>query len=198
VAGPQAIAPHFERYGICLVAPSMLLLARGLVWWMDESPWPQLSRRAVLVGGWLWLVSFDANYFVFMRQTGGESHVAFRTAAVEPKLQTLELVRAMRDPSRTATIVCRSWWTYWPIAYLTAGTDDLGVMTLEQWSGIAHDSRPDQAWFVEFVDEAASAPPSVSGFSGDLAGLPRQTIRDYCGRPLIVVSGPRANSSHHD
>ncbi len=28
VAGPEAIAPHFERYGICLVAPAVLVAAR--------------------------------------------------------------------------------------------------------------------------------------------------------------------------
>ena len=33
----EAIAPHFERYGICLVAPASLVLARGLSWWLEPA-----------------------------------------------------------------------------------------------------------------------------------------------------------------
>ena len=34
IAGPQALSPHFERYGMCLIAPGCLLGALGLTWWL--------------------------------------------------------------------------------------------------------------------------------------------------------------------
>ena len=36
VAGPAAIAPHFERYGMCLVAPGGVLLALGWSYWLGS------------------------------------------------------------------------------------------------------------------------------------------------------------------
>ena len=35
LAGPAALGPHFERYGVCLIAPGVLLLALGWRAWLQ-------------------------------------------------------------------------------------------------------------------------------------------------------------------
>lgn len=37
-AGPDAIRPHTERWGLCLIVPGTLLLARGVAAWIDSPP----------------------------------------------------------------------------------------------------------------------------------------------------------------
>ena len=93
VAGPEAIAPHVERYGICLIGPGALIVARGLGWWVEQAE-PHGRRWAVVlaVAAWLWPASFAVNYFQCFLATGGLSHYAFRTAAVEPKQAALQYV----------------------------------------------------------------------------------------------------------
>ena len=38
VAGPQALRPHAERWGLCLIVPGTLFLARGLTAWIEWMP----------------------------------------------------------------------------------------------------------------------------------------------------------------
>ena len=114
VAGPAALAPHFERYGICLVAPVGVLLALGWSYWLGtrepellrlepsppprrrtESGWNLWARAAgvlLAAAAWLWLAYFYRDYFLVFGSTGGTSHVAFRTSAVEPKLAALQTI----------------------------------------------------------------------------------------------------------
>ena len=37
-AGPQALRPHAERWGLCLIVPGTLFLARGLTAWIEWMP----------------------------------------------------------------------------------------------------------------------------------------------------------------
>ena len=93
-AGPQALRPHVERWGLCLIVPGTLVLARGLTC-MDldaedamgddrrsQPPWQAL------------LASFYSNYFGEFARTGGRSHLTYVTAATEPKQQALEHILA--------------------------------------------------------------------------------------------------------
>jgi hypothetical protein len=196
VAGPLAIAPHFERYGICLVAPAMLLLARGLGWWLFEMSSARLARRLIIVAAWLWAASFYCNDFVFFWRTGGESHRTFRTAAIEPKQQALELVLRQRDPARPVRIVCDQWWSYWPIAYLAYGRQRVEVVSREDWTTSPRSPADRETWFVGFVDRDESDASRSTARRVDPVG-PRQIVCDYGGRPLIVVIGPQEKSSQN-
>jgi hypothetical protein len=119
VAGPRAIAPHFERYGICLVAPAALVISRGLVWWIGQGRLTNWSTVvAMSIAAWLWPASFYLNYFEYFRETGGTSHVAFRTAEVEPKQAALDFVLSHCNTERPVRMVCSQWWSYWPVRYL--------------------------------------------------------------------------------
>jgi hypothetical protein len=210
VAGPRAIAPHFERYGICLVAPGALVLARGLTWWIEQ---PGVAGRrattALVLATAIWPTSFAGNYFACFRQTGGLSHATFRTAAVEPKLAALELVRAGRSAQGRVTAVCSSWWLYWPIAYLASDDLNLQVVTSEHCEPSLADENHEalalgaiargagrQTWFIEFAGSDGEA--RVRQAIRDRAlNVNRHVICDSAGRELVSVIGPAENFSQN-
>ena len=200
IAGPAAIGPHSERYGVCLIAPAALVFARGLSWWLDERhAYRRNGAIALAAIAWLWPVTFYLGYFEFIQQTGGQSHRTFRTAAIEPKLQAYELVLAQRDAAKPTTIVCQDWWCYWPIAYLATGDANVQVLTWQEWQdriAAGENSWQDPAWFVEFAgtnDERE--------LTRQLESVQRsvivQTIRDYAGLPLLSLFAPAENSSQN-
>ena len=142
VAGPAAISPHFERYGICLIVPIAVLLASGWSYWLGQGPVSfkagqqavrdtrQRARFAVMVlsaVAWLWLINFYRDYFLVFQTSGGTSHVAFRTAEVEPKQAALDAILAAEGQSNLGLsdkpiwIVADSWWSHWPLAYFAVG-----------------------------------------------------------------------------
>ena len=84
--------------------PAVLVMSRGLAWWLESSQrrrWIGWRRRWAMVAAWLWPVSFYCGYFEFIEQTGGRSHLTFRTAAVEPKLQAFRLIAAEHRNARS-------------------------------------------------------------------------------------------------
>lgn len=200
IAGPAAIAPHSERYGICLIAPAALVFARGMSWWLEERhAYRRRAAIALAAAAWLWPVTFYLGYFEFIHQTGGQSHRAFRTAAVEPKLQAYELMLSAQDSSKPMTIVCQDWWCYWPIAYLAGGNANVYVLTWQEWKDrIAggENGWKDPVWFVEFAgtneEEELTKQLGIHGRSARV-----QTIRDYSGRPLLSLFAPAENSSQN-
>jgi hypothetical protein len=201
VAGPQAIAPHFERYDICLVAPGALVLARGLVYWIDLP-----RRRAggiavpLALAAWLWPASFYVNYFQCLIERGGYSHYTFRTAEIEPKVAAIETIRRMRPADAPAIVVCHQWWNYWPMAYLAFDDPLLRVLTWDEWRALVAGGNPhrsDDTWFVEFsgtLDEL-DARRAARAMSPDVR---RFTIVDFGRRPLIsLVHAPAKFSKNY-
>lgn len=191
VAGPGAIAPHFERYGICLIAPGAVLLSRGLAWWIEPR---HAHARAfawiLLAGACLFPVTFYLGYFDFIERTGGESHMTFRTAPVEPKLAAFRYVREHSDgPAR---IVATEWWNYWPLAYLAAGDDNVYVVSGQPWQtagAMPHDDRLDKTWYVEYAG-GAEEQELLRRLEHAGAKVERHVISDYSGRPVLAVVGP--------
>ncbi|MEX2137648.1 MAG: hypothetical protein WD894_00175 [Pirellulales bacterium] len=194
VAGPTAIAPHFERYAICLVAPTVLLLGRALDWWMR--PTTQFSTATaplLLVVGAFILSTFKGQYFHEFKQSGGRSHVTFRTAAIEPKQQVMDLIDRQREPGLPLLIQTSEWWLYWPLQYLAYAHDDVNVELRSP-----DDPRPlDQqafvdmeTWIVEFAAEEAGwrlkKAWSVLGPNRQ-SGAEKKTILDAGGRELLLV-----------
>ena len=73
VAGPEALRPHFERWGLCLIPPGTLILARGLTLWIEWKPrlrWPMMGA-ASLIGASV-LTSFYVNYFRELEPLAGD------------------------------------------------------------------------------------------------------------------------------
>ncbi len=190
VAGPRALAPHFERYAICLVAPGTLILSRGLCWWMDESRTD--GKRLVValaLAAWLWPAGFYVNYFRPFFERGGLSHATFRTGQIDLKQSALRYVLSERTAQQPIEIVCHEWWSYWPLAYLAFHEPDVRVLTSDQWQAATAQSsgRAAETWFVEY-----------SGSSGERLALRaaagrkarRHALFDYGCRPTIQVIGP--------
>jgi hypothetical protein len=194
VAGPGAIAPHFERYAICLIAPTVLVLGRALDWWMR--PTTQFSTATaplLLVVGACVLSTFKSQYFHEFKEYGGRSHVTFRTAAIEPKQQAMDLIANKRQSGVPLLIQTSEWWLYWQLQYLAYAHRDVKVELRSP-----DDPRPlDQqafsdleTWIVEFAEEEAGwrITKSWSALGSNQAyGAERQIIRDAGGRALLVL-----------
>ncbi|REJ67266.1 MAG: hypothetical protein DWQ31_11875 [Planctomycetota bacterium] len=201
IAGPEAIRPHFERYGVCLLALGGLALALGIEWWLTQAN-DQGRRAARWVAptcAWLLLVGFALHYHVHFRTTGGTSHAAFRTAPVEPKLASLQLAAA-HSPDGTIDIVADDWWHYWPLAYLAHKNPRIRVHRFEtdedsETTRVAqtrdttrHDvTRHDvgTVWWIGFADRARAV-ASVGDDRGSTIA-PALYCDDYAGREVVGV-----------
>jgi hypothetical protein len=187
VAGPQAIAPHFERYGMWLIGPMVLLLAMGVQWWMRR---PEISGRlrpavAVLLA-WGMLAGFGWYYLRPLRLGLGDSHVAFRTAEMEPKLAALRLIEA-GAASQPTEIVARGWWAYWPLAYLAGNQSGVRIVPLDvPGEQILATQNNSDGWQIEFVEPItpSQSPTEVRKCEGEKGA---KVIFDAAGRPLLRI-----------
>ncbi len=187
VAGPAAIAPHFERYGICLVAPGVLVLARGLTWWIEPGrPHAQAATWCLALAAWLFPLTFYAGYFEFIEHSGGLSQRAFGTAAEEPKLTAFREILGQRGPGEALEIVASEWWLYWPLEYLALGEENVAVRGLPAVldAGARPRRGPATTWYVEYVDSAAERDVLRLAVEAG-ATIERRVVRDYAGKPLI-------------
>ena len=118
-AGPQALRPHAERWGLCLLVPASLVLARGAGAWIEHVPrlrWVSIGTASLAAAALLG--SFYVNYFRAFATTGGRSHLTYVTAPIEPKQQALIHILGRGAGATRVEIATRQWWLYWPIAYL--------------------------------------------------------------------------------
>jgi hypothetical protein len=161
VGGPEVIRPHRERYGMSLVVPTIVVISCLISSLIPEaadvrSRVVRLEYLAVVSAGcWGLLYSFHVNYFNALRTTGGQSHLAFRAADVEPKQQAWELILAdLSHPragdgstdhgstagaaDRAATprgpvtpVIAENWWLFWPLRFLASREQQVVVSSLE-------------------------------------------------------------------
>jgi len=127
-AGPQALRPHAERWALCLIVPTTLLLARGASAWIESSPkmrWPAVASASLVVS--CWLATFYVNYFREFATSGGRSHPTYVTAATEPKQQALEHILGQATGPAGIVVVAQQWWLYWPIRYLATEHPNVSV-----------------------------------------------------------------------
>ena len=151
-----AYRPHYERYGIWLVGPSALLLAEGLIYWARRKASLRLMTPAIgILLASLMLWGFQWYYLETFVRTGGQSHVAFRTGKVEPKLQALTFIESWQ-PQRPLRIVADGWWSYWPLKYLASGQPGVSIACSTPIEGQVDSAEPDgsnnDAWHVVFAD----------------------------------------------
>jgi hypothetical protein len=200
IAGPEAIAPHFERYGICLIAPAALVVARGLGWWIEQRQ-PSSGRFAIAlaIAALLWPFSIWVNYFQCIVATGGVSHRAFRTAAVEPKVASVSTVLGQRRADRPIVIICHERWNYLPVAYLAFEAPQVRVVTWDAWRAEYVDmlaAGDEDTWFIELSGSRGEL-DALRAAVGDGELVRRTAVSDYGRRPLITVIGPGKNLSQN-
>jgi hypothetical protein len=190
VAGPEALRPNFERWGLCLIAPATVIVARGIAGWLDAKPhlraWTIGASAAIAAG---LLGAFYLDFFRVFETTGGRAHVTLVTAQPEPKQQALDHILAARAGTDQVIVVAQQWWLYWPIAYLAQVQPGVTMSTT-----LTVEDRPD------FMQVVAGSRLFVVGFAGSAQltkaqawiqarGLRSTTIivRDAGGRDLIHV-----------
>ena len=189
-AGPEALRPHFERWGLCLIVPGTLVLARGLTSWIASVPrirWLTIGAAAVIASSLL--ASFYINYFREFRTSGGRSHLTYVTAPVEPKQQAFDHVLASAVDSAPVTIVAQQWWLRLPMTYLATKHPNVSVtmeLASESQPAFQDALRAGRLFLVEFV--------GTPELSADIAWLRarglRSTstiVRDAGGRDLLEI-----------
>jgi uncharacterized membrane protein len=178
LAGPSGMLPGQERYAICLIAPAVILAAGGAAVCWSGAGRPRTSVAAVvlaLAAAWFVLADFQQHYFRFIEQTGGRAHQTFRTAAVEPKQAALDYILQHRRAGVT-WIVADSWWSYWPLQYLSRAEPDVRVVEEERAAALpelALARAEGRTWLVRFCEGEK---------------LRGEQILDYSGRPVLSVS----------
>jgi hypothetical protein len=194
IAGPTAIAPHFERYAICLVAPTVLLIGRAFHWWMQPTTrFSTVTGPLLVVLGWCMLATFDTQYFDEFEQHGGRSHLTFRTAVIEPKQQVFERIAQKREPNVPVLIQTSEWWLYWPLQYLAYAHDNLLVelRSPDDPRPVDQLAFPDmETWIVEFSDSetAWKLEQSYAALGSDRAKTANKAvIHDASGRGLLLL-----------
>jgi hypothetical protein len=207
VAGPGALAPGLQRYAIWTIGPTAILAAIAIGSWLARPG--RMGRLAMFIAislGWAFLLGFQTNCLDFLRQTGGRAHLAFRTAAVEPKQAALAYILAHCEPREPLRIVTSEWWIYWPMRYLTMGPRSLDAnsrVTVKMQSDAkasavppaSNDSQGERLWLVEFTDSPACQAIRQTARSSSVA--PRETtIDDFSGQPLLsLFAVGRTNSN---
>ena len=189
-AGPQALRPHAERWGLCLLVPGSLVLARGVGAWIEHVPrlrWLSLGTASLAAAALLG--SFYVNYFHAFATTGGQSHLTYVTAPIEPKQQALTHILGRVAGSTPAEIATRQWWLYWPIAYLATQHPAVSVRLDADTAPAADFEAPTRGtarFFVEFAGtpELAATLKRVED-TGRRATL--TTIADAGGRDHLVI-----------
>jgi hypothetical protein len=191
LAGPEAIRPHFERYAICLIAPTIVLISRGLQWWMQPSTRFSIATAPLLLLiAWATLFVFKQHYFDEFATRGGNSHRTFRTAAVEPKQAALELILEQSPTNEPVEIQTSEWWLYWPLRYLAyahnhvtvrvRNPDDPPPFNKQSIKGGAN-------WLVEFADEQAGWRLNRAFDNAVTRRAERYTVSDSANRPLLLL-----------
>ena len=189
-AGPEALRPHFERWGLCLIVPATLFLARGVTAWIESMPrmrWLPIAAAALLAA--TVLTSFYVNYFREFATTGGRSHLTYVTAATEPKQQALEQILARSAGPGGVTIVTQQWWLVWPIAYLATAHPNVSVsrsLAVERQPGFQEALQSGRLFFVEFVGTPELA-AEIEWIRARGLRSSSTTVRDASGRDLLEI-----------
>ncbi|MFZ5832609.1 MAG: hypothetical protein ACOY3P_21180 [Planctomycetota bacterium] len=176
--GPPGLQPGYERYAIGLIAPTALLVGRAIALSLAG------SRRGSCIGlmgvalACLLLADFHAHYFLHIAKTGGTAHRAFRTSAIEPKLQAANLL-SLGDRTTSLVVVADDYWLHWPLRYFLAPAPQARVVSSETLESESREGGARQAvWIAEFVR---------SGEYDPTGGDASRVILDAAGRPLIRV-----------
>ncbi len=207
VAGPGAIAPHFERYGICLIAPTVVAISIGLrqLFIGAGNHAPRFSWALAIYAGCC-LFSFQGLYFGYFQTTGGRSHRAFRTAECEPKRSVIHRISSATgieqgQPIDCTTLATSEWWTFWPLRYLAMGHNDLEVV---QWAdendlaGLVERTAGSRIIFVEYADQPTLEQVRV-GLVAREQPFREVVVNDAAGLPLLVTLAPsQLPSSNQD
>ena len=189
-AGPEALRPNFERWGLCLIAPGTFVIARGISGWIDAAPrwrgWTIGAACALAVG---LLGAFYLHFVRVFETSGGRAHVTFVTANPEPKQQAFDAILSRRSHDEPVLIVGQLWWQFYPIDYLAQAHPGV-IVALRVPPDDAPDVRDTLAVGRVFFVEFANTPELTRAEDWIRARGRRMTdtaIHDEGGRDLLHV-----------
>jgi 4-amino-4-deoxy-L-arabinose transferase-like glycosyltransferase len=196
-AGPQALRPHAERWGLCLLVPASLVLARGIGAWVEHVPrlrWAAIGTASLAAAALLG--SFHVNYFRAFATTGGRSHLTYVTAPTEPKQQALSRILGRGAGSTRIEIATRQWWLYWPISYLATAHPTVSVRldaSSDAAAGFETPARGTARFFVEFAGTPELA-ATLRRLEEAGQKVTTAAIADAAGRDHLVIVEVQAES----
>lgn len=156
VTGPDILRPYFVRYGLFLVAPSVLTVAccvRAMLV-KPEGGWSTVGHRLQVSGmiglAWIVLLGFKAHYLDHLLglMEGQESLWTLRTEVVNPKEWAVELMLQDLDEARNAglklpeetAVLADDWWTYRPLQFYFSEHPTIRTGSLEAVEGPQRDA----------------------------------------------------------
>lgn len=192
VAGARNLEPGYDRYGLCLIVPAVVLLCRAL----DRLPaaggrgW--LAAQAALIAtGAALLAGFYLCYFRFIIATGGIGQETFRTARVDPKLQAIDYVIG-QCAGQDCYVVSRTWWNYQPARYFAMAHPNIHVLridvvTRQQVKACIAAMQSGRFWTIDFPSDRDKVREILAfpGIRWSVIEAP-----DYGGKPDVIIGHP--------
>ena len=193
IAGPIGLRPGYERYALFMIAPVLVLLSAAVARPFNVASSAGLWLAPLL--GSLAFISVWLNYFEPLRVSGGqardtEAGRAFRTAAIEPKMQVAQWVReCVRRNNDTVILLAESYWLRQPLQYYLFYEPKISVKQLGYDGWVPEGDHPYE------LSQIPGSDAVVVVFSGsDLdqelqstSGSADNTILDAAGRPFIHI-----------
>ena len=187
-AGPEALRPHFERWGLCLLVPGSLVITRGTARWIEQArvKWIPVGAAGTVAAALV--ATYYVNYFAEFAASGGRSHLTYVTAAMEPKAQAVAAVIQKRSGTEPVTIVASQWWLERPVRYLASAYPNLQVV--RDFPQENAPPRSGRLFAIEFVGtpelDQALTWMRMRGLAVDITHIDAAD-----GRPLLVVLGEK-------
>jgi hypothetical protein len=192
IAGPEGLRPGTERYALFMIAPVLVLLSVALARPFNVATTAGLWLAPFL--GSLALISVWLNYFAPLRVSGGEARDtaegrAFRTAAIEPKMQVAQWVRGCVGQHDTATLFAEDYWLRLPLQYYLFYNPKISVNPL------GNDGWVQEGTYRYELSEILNFDTIIAVFAGSdldrelqsISTSAENTIFDAAGRPFIRI-----------
>jgi hypothetical protein len=204
--GTDGIEPGTERYSLFALVPVAIAIALLLNAISERLEWRMAGVWIAVLLSWGMLVGFDRGVFVAISRTGGNAHITYRSASIEPKLAAFRWIeedfRAAKMTRRASTmppltIISDNWFLYFPLRYLAGNYPDAELDYVQDTyteRRFAHWAKLFGSKIREKLDSGAyfaffAEPDRERWFKKyfpDLA-LQRVTIPDSAGRPVVHV-----------
>lgn len=209
--GPAKLAVWFDRYGLWMVAPGVLLLTRAAVLLREAIP---SMRSGIRVGGVaiciLFLSESWLGYFQYALVTGGTSGMDARIGLEDIKHEAARLLvkEGKLLGVKCPVLVSSDWFVYWPMLYFLRRESGW-----KKWESVREDIYPrsfpvaPSGWNIaEAVSQRRVVFAEYSGSSAWSiwnplirdSGVAYETyeFQDITGRPVLKVRYPVSVASN--
>jgi hypothetical protein len=186
IALDLALQPTLERYGMFMLVPMFIVIAKAL---------DAIARRSTLAGDATTAAAVSVcaamtagGYFYPLASRGGDAMITYRTGDVEPKLAAFEYI-ASSSGSAPVRIIAEDWFLYWTLRYFATPAGRIQVETVPD-TNLPGGTRPAgaRAPALPFPQRTFIVAFAGSGYAATLKpSMPLFTAVDPIGRPVVEV-----------